>query len=93
VESSKIGAKIDKIPEKRQFPMFFLQTFQFINVTYVPTDYNNKKWNILKKWPKHSIHPLALNGGSCRWGFVKDLVDVAVQVVPFMKITHDNINN
>jgi hypothetical protein len=33
------------------------------------------------------------NGGSCRRGFVKDLVDGAAKVAPFMRITHKDINN
>jgi hypothetical protein len=50
VESAKIGAKIDKVIEKRQFPMIFLQNLDFISFTHIPTDYNHKKWKILKKF-------------------------------------------
>ncbi len=35
----------------------------------------------------------AANGGSCRQGFMKDLVNKAAQVAPLLKITRDNINN
>ncbi len=35
----------------------------------------------------------AENGGSCRRGFVKELVDNAAQVAPLLKITRKDINN
>jgi hypothetical protein len=47
VESPKIGAKIDKITEKRQFPMDFSQNFSLINFAYqqieiIKMEYNAK---------------------------------------------------
>jgi hypothetical protein len=35
----------------------------------------------------------ASNGGSCRRGFAKELVDELNQRAPLLKITHDDINN
>jgi hypothetical protein len=60
VESAKVSAKIDKIIEKRQFPMIFLQKVYFINITYIPTDHNNKNWNILKKMAKKLNSPSSI---------------------------------
>ncbi len=48
---------------------------------------------VIKSYAEQVIAHTALNGGSCRWGFVKDLVDGAAKVLPFMRITHDDINN
>lgn len=59
MESATIDAKIDKITEKRQFPViFFLPNCLLFNFTYIPTDNNNKKWNILNKLlPKTQFTP------------------------------------
>ncbi len=48
---------------------------------------------VIKSYAEQVIAHAALNGGSCHWGFVKDLVDGAAKVAPFMRITHDDINN
>jgi hypothetical protein len=49
MEHETTGDEIDQFTEKRQFPILFLQKFLIISFTYIPTDYNHKKWNILKK--------------------------------------------
>jgi hypothetical protein len=36
---------------------------------------------VIKSYAEKVIAHAALNGGSCHWGFVKDLVDGAAQVV------------
>ncbi len=36
---------------------------------------------------------VAVNDGSCKRGFVKNLVNMAAEVVPALKITCDDINN
>jgi hypothetical protein len=42
---------------------------------------------VIKSYAEQVIAHAASNGGSCRWGFVKDLVDGAAKVAPFMRIT------
>jgi hypothetical protein len=48
---------------------------------------------VIKSYAEKVIPHAASNGGSCRRGFVKDLVDKAAKVAPFMRITRDDINN
>ncbi len=48
---------------------------------------------MIKSYAKKVMAHAAENGGSCRQGFVKELVDNAAQVAPLLKITRDNINN
>ncbi len=48
---------------------------------------------VIKSYAEKAIAHAALNGGSCHWGFVKDLVGMAAKDVPFMRITCNNINN
>ncbi len=48
---------------------------------------------VIKSYAEKIIAHAALNGGRCRWGFVKALADGAAQVAPFMRITRDDINN
>ena len=39
------------------------------------------------------IAHVAANNGSCKRGFVKNLVNMAAEVAPALKISHDDINN
>ncbi len=48
---------------------------------------------MIKSYAEKVIAYAAANGGICRQGFVKDLVDKAAQVAPLLKITCNNINN
>ena len=48
---------------------------------------------MIKSYAKKAIAHAAANGGGCRPGFVKELVDKAAQVAPLLKITCDDINN
>ncbi len=49
--------------------------------------------SVIKSYAEQVIAHAALNGGSCHRGFVKDLVDGAAKVAPFMRITCNNIIN
>jgi hypothetical protein len=59
VSIAQIGAKIDKITEKRHFPMYFCDTFNYSisaiyqQITIIKMEY------IEKNWPKISIPPLS----------------------------------
>ncbi len=48
---------------------------------------------MIKSYAKKVMAHAAENGGSCRQGFVKELVNNAAQVAPLLKITRDDINN
>ncbi len=48
---------------------------------------------MIKSYAEKVIAHAAANGGICRRGFVKDLVDKAAQVAPILKITRNDINN
>jgi hypothetical protein len=48
---------------------------------------------VIKSYVEKVIAHAAANGGICRQGFVKDLVDKAAQVAPLLKIACNNINN
>jgi hypothetical protein len=39
------------------------------------------------------IAHVAVNNGSCKRGFIKNLVDMAAEVAPALKISRDDINN
>jgi hypothetical protein len=49
--------------------------------------------SVIKSYTKKVMAHAAENCGSCRQGFVKELVDNAAQVAPLLKITRDDINN
>ncbi len=48
---------------------------------------------MIKSYAKKVMAHAAENCGSCRQGFMKELVGNAAQVAPLLKITRDNINN
>jgi hypothetical protein len=48
---------------------------------------------VIKLYARKVIAHVAVNDGSCKRGFVKNLVDMAAEVVPALEITHDDINN
>jgi hypothetical protein len=48
---------------------------------------------VIKSYAEKVITHAASNGGSCHWGFVKDLVERDAKVAPFMRITCNDINN
>ncbi len=48
---------------------------------------------VIKSYAEKVIAHAALNGGSCHRDFVKDLVDGAAKVAPFMRIIRDDTNN
>ncbi len=48
---------------------------------------------MINSYVEKVIAHAAVNGGICRQGFVKDLVDKAAQVAPSLKITCDDIKN
>jgi hypothetical protein len=48
---------------------------------------------MIKSYVKKVIAHAAANGGICRRGFMKDLVDKAAQVAPLLKILCNDINN
>ena len=49
--------------------------------------------SLIKSWVERVIDHAASNGGRCRLGFVKELVDELNQRAPLLEITRDNINN
>jgi hypothetical protein len=49
--------------------------------------------SVIKSYAKKVMAHAAENCGSCRQGFVKELVDNGAQVAPLLKITRDDINN
>ena len=49
--------------------------------------------SLIKSCAERVIDHAAPNGGRCRLGFVKELVDELNQRAPLLEITHDNINN
>ena len=49
--------------------------------------------SVIKSYARKVIAHVAVNDGSCKRGFVKNLVDMAAEVVPALKITRDDINN
>jgi hypothetical protein len=51
------------------------------------------KESVINSYMEKVVAHAAANGGSCRQGLVKDLVDKAAQVAPLLKITCDDINN
>ena len=48
---------------------------------------------LIKSCTEKAITHAAENGGTCRQGFVKELVDKIFQRAPLLNITHDDINN
>ena len=54
---------------------------------------NQMREPVIKSMTEKAIAHAAVNGGSCRQGFVKDLVNRAAKSSPLMKISRDNINN
>lgn len=48
---------------------------------------------VIKSMAEKVIAHAAANGGRCRRGFMKDLVDGAAKCAPLMKISHADINN
>ena len=48
---------------------------------------------LIQSCAERVIAHAASNGGSCRQGFVKELVDELNQRAPLLKITRDDINN
>jgi len=48
---------------------------------------------VIKLYAKKVIAHVAANDGSFKRCFVKNLVDMAAEVVPALKITRDDINN
>jgi hypothetical protein len=48
---------------------------------------------VIESYARKVIAHVAVNDGSCKQGFVKNLVDVAAKVVPALEITRDDINN
>ena len=49
--------------------------------------------SLIKSCAERVIDHAAPNGGRCRLGFVKELVDELNQRAPLLKITRDDINN
>jgi len=49
--------------------------------------------SVIESYARKFIAHVAANDGSCERGFVKNLVDMAAEVVPALKITRDDINN
>jgi hypothetical protein len=49
--------------------------------------------SVIGLYARKVITHVAVNDGSCKQGFVKNLVDMAAEVVPALKITRDNINS
>ena len=49
--------------------------------------------SVIESYARKVIAHVAVNDGSCKRGFVKNLVDMAAEVVPALKITRDDINN
>lgn len=49
--------------------------------------------SVIKLYAKKVIAHVAANDGSFKRCFVKNLVDMAAEVVPALKITRDDINN
>jgi hypothetical protein len=49
--------------------------------------------SVIKSYTKKVMAHAAENCGSCRQGFMKELVDNAAQVAPLLKISRDDINN
>ena len=49
--------------------------------------------SVIESYARNVIAHVAVNDGSCKRGFVKNLVDMAAEVVPALKITRDDINN
>ena len=49
--------------------------------------------SLIKSCAERVIDHAASNGGRCRLGFVKELVDELNQRAPLLKITRDDINN
>jgi hypothetical protein len=48
VKNAKIGAKKDKITEKRHFPMDFCRKTFNHSIQPILTDYSHKKWNVVE---------------------------------------------
>ena len=49
--------------------------------------------SVIESYARKFIAHVVANDGSCERGFVKNLVDMAAEVVPALKITRDDINN
>ena len=49
--------------------------------------------SVIESYARKVIAHVAVNDGSCKRGFVKNLVNMAAEVVPALKITCDDINN
>ena len=49
--------------------------------------------SVIELYARKVIAHVAVNDGSCNQGFIKNLVDMAAEVVPALKITRDDINN
>jgi hypothetical protein len=49
--------------------------------------------SVIEPYARKVIAHVAANDGSCKQGFVKNLVNMAAEVVPALKITRNDINN
>jgi hypothetical protein len=49
--------------------------------------------SVIKSYARKVIAHVAVNHESCKRGFVKNLVDMAAEVVPALEITRNDINN
>jgi hypothetical protein len=54
---------------------------------------NQMRDSVIESHARKVIAHVAANNGSCKRGFVKNLVDMAAEVAPALKITRDDINN
>ena len=54
---------------------------------------NQMRDSVIESHAKKVIAHVAANNGSCKRGFVKNLVDMAAEVALALKISRDDINN
>jgi hypothetical protein len=54
---------------------------------------NQMRDSVIESHARKVIAHVAANNGSCKQGFVKNLVNMAAEVAPALKISRDDINN